>query len=175
MVFTKYVIIILNYLVIINIGILLIMYLKWEVFMKIVVLFCNIIVPVIMIWIGILYSRHSNEKINKILDLFMPIAMIGSGLGGADNSYFFNDKNSLEYSNKKCGLIWFISGIVTLIITIIVLIINKADILNDTNLLNTNNVSVIMLEVELAIVVMIFISVEFILKKAFYKKFDTKL
>lgn len=49
MVFTKYVIIILNYLVIINIGILLIMYLKWEVFMKIVVLFCNIIVPVIMI------------------------------------------------------------------------------------------------------------------------------
>ena len=53
--------------------------------------------------------------------------------------------------------------------------INKADILNDTNLLNTNNVSVIMLEVELAIVVMIFISVEFILKKAFYKKFDTKL
>ena len=72
-------------------------------------------------------------------------------------------------------MIWFISGIVTLIITIIVLIINKADILNDTNLLNTNNVSVIMLEVELAIVVMIFISVEFILKKAFYKKFDTKL
>ena len=57
--------------------------------MKIVVLFCNIIVPVIMIWIGILYNRHSNEKINKILDLFMPIAMIGSGLGGADNSYFF--------------------------------------------------------------------------------------
>ena len=93
--------------------------------MKIVVLFCNIIVPVIMIWIGILYNRHSNEKINKILDLFMPIAMIGSGLGGADNSYFFNDKNSLEYSNKKCGLIWFISGIVTLIITIIVLIIIK--------------------------------------------------
>ena len=46
--------------------------------MKIVVLFCNIIVPVIMIWIGILYNRHSNEKINKILDLFMPIAMIGS-------------------------------------------------------------------------------------------------
>ena len=83
MVFTKYVIIILNYLVIINIGILLIMYLKWEVFMKIVVLFCNIIVPVIMIWIGILYSRHSNEKINKILDLMKrhSIGFLNKALG----------------------------------------------------------------------------------------------
>ena len=142
--------------------------------MKIFILLCNIIVPVIMICIGILYNRHSNKKINKILDLFMPISMIGSGFGNAGNSDFFRGKNSLKYSNKKCGSIWFISGFVTFIITTIVLVINKLDILNATNFLDTNNVSVIMLEVELAIVVMVFISIEFILKKAFYKKIDTQ-
>ena len=59
-----------------------------------------------------------------------------------------------------------------IIITAIVLIINKSDILNTTSFLDTTNVSVIMLEVELAIVVMTFISVEFVLKKYFYKKND---
>lgn len=140
--------------------------------MKIFILFCNIIVPVIMICIGVLYNRHSNKRINRILDLFMPIAMIGSGLGNVDNSNFFKGKNSLQASNKKCGMIWFLSGLVTFIITAIVLIINKSDILNATSFLDTNNVSVIMLEVEFAIVVMTFISVDFILKKYFYKKND---
>ncbi|MGG7059355.1 hypothetical protein ACQPUZ_13845 [Clostridium tertium] len=140
--------------------------------MKIFILLCNIIVPVIMICIGRLYNRHSNKKINKILDLFMPISMISSGLGNAGNSDFFIGKNSLESSNKKCGMIWFISGLVTFIITTIVLIINKSNILNATSFLDTNNVSVIMLEVEFAIVVMVFISIEFILKKAFYNKID---
>ena len=140
--------------------------------MKIFVLICNIIVPVIMIWIGILYKKHFNKKINKILDLFMPISVISSGLGNAGNSDFFSGKNSLESSNKKCGMIWFISGLVTFIITTTVLIINKSNILNATSFLDTNNVSVTMLEVEFAIVVMVFISIEFILKKAFYKKID---
>ena len=140
--------------------------------MKIFVLFCNIIVPVIMICIGVLYNRHSNKRINRILDLFMPIAMIGSGLGNVDNSDFFKGKNSLQSSNKKCGMIWLLSGLVTFIITAIVLIINKSDILNATSFLDTTNVSVIMLEVEFAIVVMTFISVEFVLKKYFYKKND---
>ncbi|WP_332856989.1 hypothetical protein [Clostridium paraputrificum] len=136
--------------------------------MKIFVLFCNIIVPVIMICIGGLYNRHSNKRINRILDLFIPIAMIGSGLGNVDNSDFLKGKKSLQSSNKKCGMIWILSGLVTFIITAIVLIINKSDILNTTSFLDTTNVSVIMLEVELAIVVMTFISVEFVLKKYFY-------
>ena len=102
----------------------------------------------------------------------MPIAMIGSGLGNVDNSDFFKGKNSLQSSNKKCGMIWLLSGLVTFIITAIVLIINKSDILNATSFLDTTNVSVIMLEVEFAIVVMTFISVEFVLKKYFYKKND---
>ena len=141
--------------------------------MKIFILFCNIIVPVIMICIGRLYNRHSNKKINKILDLFMPISVISSGLGNAGNSDFFSGKNSLESSNKKCGMIWFISGLVTFIITIIVLMINKSDILSATSFLDNNNVSVIMLEVEFAIAVMIFISTKFIFNKAFYKKSDS--
>ena len=135
--------------------------------MKIFILFCNIIVPVIMICIGVLYNRHSNKRINRILDLFIPIAMSGSGLGNVDNSDFLKGKKSLQSSNKKCGMIWILSGLVTFIITAIVLIINKSDILNTTSFLDTTNVSVIMLEVELAIVVMTFISVEFVLKKYF--------
>lgn len=142
--------------------------------MKIFILFCNIIVPLIMICIGVLYNMHSNKKINKILDLFMPIVIIGSGLGNTANSNFSENKNLLEHYNKKCGVIWFISGVVTFIITTIVLIVNKSDILSATSFLDTNNVSVIMLEVEFVIVVMAFISVEFILKKAFYKKIDTQ-
>lgn len=94
--------------------------------------------------------------------------MLGSGLGSKDNSDIFKDKNSLESSNKKCGLIWFVSGLVTFIITATVLVINKSNILNATTFLDTSNVSVIMLEIEFAIVVMIFISVEFVFKKSFH-------
>ena len=136
--------------------------------MTIFILLCNIIIPVIMIYIGVLYNKHSNKKINKILDLFVPITMIGSGLGGGANSDIFKDKNSLESSNKKCSLIWLVSGLVTFIITATVLIINKSNILNATTFLDTSNVSVIMLEIEFAIVVMIFISVEFVFKKSFH-------
>lgn len=63
----------------------------------------------------------------------MPIAAIGSGLGNEDNSDFFKGINSLESSNKKCGIIWFMSGLVTFILTTIVLILNKSDVLNATN------------------------------------------
>lgn len=143
--------------------------------MRIFILFCNIIVPIIMICIGVLYNRSSNKKINRILGLFMPIAVIGSGLGDENNNDFLNGINPIKSSNKKCGMIWFISGLVTFIITIIVLMINKSDILNATSFLDNNNVSVIMLEVEFAIAVMIFISTKFILKKAFYKKWFTIL
>ena len=141
--------------------------------MKIFILFCNIIVPMIMICIGVLYNRNSNKKINRILGLFMPIAVISSGLGTEDNNDFLNGINLIKSYNKKCGMIWFISGLFTFIITIIVLMINKSDILSATSFLDNNNVSVIMLEVEFAIAVMIFISTKFIFNKAFYKKSDS--
>ena len=136
--------------------------------MSIFILICNIVVPLIMISIGVLYNKHSNKKINRILDLFMPITMTCSGLDSKDINDTFKDKNSLKSSNKKCGLIWFVSGLVTLIITATVLIINKSNILNATTFLDTSNVSVIMLEIEFAIVVMVFISMKFIFKKSFY-------
>ncbi|MBC5628653.1 hypothetical protein H8S20_07100 [Clostridium sp. NSJ-6] len=141
--------------------------------MRIFILFSNIIVPIIMICIGVLYNRSSNKKVNRILGLFMPIAVIGSGLGEENNNDFLNGINPIKSSNKKCGMIWFISGLATFIITIIVLMINKSDILSTTSFLDNNNVSVIMLEVEFAIAVMIFISTKFILKKDFYKKSDS--
>ena len=142
--------------------------------MKIFILLCNIIVPIIMVYIGVLYNRHSNKKINRTLDLFMPIAVMSSGLGNEGNNDFLNGINPIESTNKKCGMIWLISGLATFIITILVLIRNKSDILNATSFLDTNNVSIIMLEVEFAIAVMIFISVEFILKKVLYKKNETQ-
>ena len=133
--------------------------------MSIFILLCNIIVPAIMIYIGVLYNKNSNKRINKILDLFLPITTLGSGLDSKDNNDIFNDKNSLKSFNKKCGLIWFVSGLITFIITATVLLINKSNILNATTFLDTSNVSVIMLEIEFAIVVMVFISVEFAFKK----------
>lgn len=98
----------------------------------------------------------------------MPIAMIGSGLGGKDTNDIFKDKNSLESSNKKCSLIWIVSGLVTFIITAILLIINKSNILNAKTFLDNSNVSIIMLEIEFAILVMVFISVEFVFNKSFH-------
>lgn len=143
--------------------------------MKIFILICNILIPVIMIAIGILYNQRLYKKINKILDLFIPIAMVASGFGDNSKKHFSKNTNTLVSTNKKLSLIWSISGIFTLIITVIVLIVNKFDIMNATTFLDTNNVSVIMLEVELAITVAIFISVEYVLKKNLYKKIDSPL
>lgn len=142
--------------------------------MKIFVLICNIIVPLIMIFIGILHAKHSNKKLNKILDFFIPISSILSGLDSPYNNDFSKNKNLIEYNNKKCSIIWFISGFFTLVITSIVLILNRSSILNTTNFLDTNNASIIMLEVEFSIAIIVYIIVLFILKKDFYKKNNTK-
>lgn len=138
--------------------------------MKLFILLCNLLIPAIMITIGILYKYRSYKKINTILDLFIPISIIGSGLGSKETATFSTNTSLLESSNKKCGLIWIISGLATLIITIMVIILNKSDIITAKTFLDTSNVSVIMLEVELAISVAVFVTVEFILKKAFYKE-----
>ena len=138
--------------------------------MKLFILLCNLLIPAIMITIGILYKYRSYKKINTILDLFIPASIIGSGLGSKETVTFSTNTNLLKSSNKKCSLIWIISGLATLIITVIVLILNKSDIITSKTFLDTSNVSVIMLEVELAISVVVFVTVEFILKKTYYKK-----
>lgn len=138
--------------------------------MKLFILLCNLLIPVIMITIGILYKHRSYKKINTILDLFIPASIIGSGLGSKETVTFSTNTNLLKSSNKKCSLIWIISGLATLIITVMVLILNKSDLITTKTFLDTSNVSVIMLEVEFAISVVIFVTVEFILNKTLYKK-----
>lgn len=138
--------------------------------MKLFILLCNLLIPAIMITIGILYKHRSYKKINTILDLFIPASIIGSGLGSKETVTFSTNTNLLKSSNKKCSLIWIISGLATLIITVMVLILNKSDLITTKTFLDTSNVSVIMLEVEFAISVVIFVTVEFILNKTLYKK-----
>ncbi|MDR5587652.1 MULTISPECIES: hypothetical protein [Clostridium] len=127
--------------------------------MNIFILICNICIPLIMIWIGILYRYNSSKKINKTLDLIAPIAMLFSGI--SHDKKCSNNKNILISVNKKCSLIWSISGFSTLFICLILLILNKSDI---------NNISIILLEIECFIFVIIYLTVEHLLKTKFYKK-----
>lgn len=138
--------------------------------MKILILACNILVPIIMIAIGSLYKRHLYKIINNIFDLFRPIAMIGSGIGDDSNRSLLKNEELVASANKKCSFIWTITGVCTLIVTSIVLLLNRANIAVDTSFSDINNVSIITLEVELAVVVAVFITVEYILKKKLYKR-----
>lgn len=89
-------------------------------------------------------------------------------------SSFSNNTNIIISANKKYSVIWSISGICTLIVTVVVLILNKTNIVDATSFLDINNISVIILEIELAIAVAVFVSVEYILKRKLYKKADKK-
>ena len=138
--------------------------------MKISILSCNVLVPLIMIYIGILCKNDSSKKVNKILNIFMPISSASNGVGYIPSCDSLKEKMLLKQYSRKLSMIWTISGIVTFIITAVVLITNKSDILSAKTFLDNSNVSVIMLEVELAIVLIVFASVQFVLKKNYYKK-----
>ncbi|MBZ9692265.1 hypothetical protein [Clostridium sp. M14] len=129
--------------------------------MNLLALICNILIPIIMIFIGFLYKYNLYKKIDKILDLIVPIAMIYSGFSDDKKISLSKSTSTLALANKKCSLIWSISGACTLLLTIIMLLLNKSDIY-DT--------SVILLEVELFILIAIFITVEYVFKKRFYRK-----
>ncbi|MBN1065371.1 hypothetical protein DWV12_01565 [Clostridium botulinum] len=129
--------------------------------MNLLALIFNILIPIIMIFIGFLYKCNLYKKIDKTLDLIIPIAMIFSGFSDDKKISLSKGTSTLASANKKCSLIWSISGICTLLLTIILLILNKSDIY-DT--------SVILLEVEFFILVAIFITVEYVLKRKLYKK-----
>lgn len=131
--------------------------------MNTLILTCNIGIPIIMIFIGILYKYNLYKKIDKTLDLIMPIAMFFSGFSDEKRKAFSKDTNTLALANRKCSLIWSISGVCTLLLTIILLILNKSAVYN---------ISVILLEIECLILVVVFITVEYILKRNFYKKND---
>ncbi|NFL38670.1 hypothetical protein [Clostridium botulinum] len=129
--------------------------------MNLLALIFNILIPIIMIFIGFLYKCNLYKKIDKTLDLIIPIAMIFSGFSDDKKISLSKGTSTLASANKKCSLIWSISGVCTLLLTIILLILNKSDIY-DT--------SVILLEVEFFILVAIFITVEYVLKRKLYKK-----
>lgn len=136
--------------------------------MRIFILICNFIIPLIMIFIGILYKYKKYKNINKILDLFVPFAMIVSGLNNKNNPSI--NTNVLDSFNRKCSYIWSISGIFTLLLTIITIILNKASTINTFVISDIKNINIILLELELAIVVIVFIGVEYIAKRNFSKK-----
>ncbi|MCW6088197.1 hypothetical protein [Clostridium sporogenes] len=129
--------------------------------MNILISTCNIGIPVLMIFIGILYKCNLYKKIDRTLDLIVPIAMFFTGFSERDREHLYKNTNNLASVNRKCSLIWSISGVGTLLLTIISLILNKSDIYNT---------SVILLEPELLILVIVFITVEYILKRNFNKK-----
>ncbi|EKO1912041.1 hypothetical protein PZQ55_001073 [Clostridium botulinum] len=129
--------------------------------MNILISTCNIGIPVLMIFIGILFKCNSYKKIDKTLDLIVPIAMFFTGFSERDREHLCKNTNNLASVNRKCSLIWSISGVCTLLLTIISLILNKSDVYNT---------SVILLEPELLILVIVFITVEYILKRNFNKK-----
>ncbi|MBY6836755.1 hypothetical protein FDG50_15805 [Clostridium botulinum] len=129
--------------------------------MNLLTLICNILIPIIMIFIGFLYKCNLYKKIDKTLDLIIPMAMIFSGFSDDKKISLSKSTSTLALANKKCSLIWSISGVCTLLLTIILLILNKSDIY-DT--------SVILLEVEFFILIAIFITVEYVLKRKLYKK-----
>ncbi|HBJ1649181.1 UNVERIFIED_ORG: hypothetical protein B2H98_18020 [Clostridium botulinum] len=129
--------------------------------MNLLALIFNILIPIIMIFIGFLYKCNLYKKIDKTLDLIIPMAMIFSGFSDDKKISLSKGTSTLASANKKCSLIWSISGVCTLLLTIILLILNKS---------NIYDTSVILLEVEFFILVAIFITVEYVLKRKLYKK-----
>lgn len=129
--------------------------------MNILVLACNIGIPTIMILIGILYKYNLYKKIDKILELIIPIAMIFNGFLDDKIEVCSKDTNTLAFVNRKCSLIWSISGACTLLLTMILIILNKSTVYN---------ASIKLLELECLIIVAVFITIEYILKRNFYKK-----
>ncbi|NEU04869.1 hypothetical protein [Clostridium senegalense] len=129
--------------------------------MNILMLTCNIVIPLLMIFIGILFKCNSYKKIDKTLDLIIPIAMFFNGFLDREKEHLCKNTNKLDSVNRKYGLIWSISGAVTLLFTMISLILNKS---------NIYNTSVTLLEAECLILVSVFVTVEYILKRNFKKR-----
>lgn len=129
--------------------------------MDIFVLICNITIPIMMIAIGLLYTINPSKKINTILDLIAPMAMLMSGISDNTKTHITKNTNTLIVANKKCGVVWICSGLFTLIAIIVLLILNKSE---------SNSISSSLLELECMIFVVIFAVVEYHLKRKFYKE-----
>ncbi len=76
--------------------------------MNLLALIFNILIPIIMIFMGFLYKCNLYKKIDKTLDLIIPIAMIFSGFSDDKKISLSKGTSTLASANKKCSLIWSI-------------------------------------------------------------------
>lgn len=129
--------------------------------MNALVLIFNIGIPIIMILIGILYKYNLYKKTDKILELIIPTAMLFTGLSDDKTDDFSKYTNTLGFVNRKCSLIWSISGACTLLLTMIFIILNRSTIYS---------VGTKLLELECLVIVTVYITIQYILKRNFHKK-----
>ena len=128
--------------------------------MNIFILILNILVPLSMILIGLVYLCNSYKKLYKIFELCVPVVMFFSGISNHELTTKGSERTLTSDTSKKCGYIWIISGVILLIVTLFIILVNNNSILMATTILDISNVSVIMLEVELAIFILIYIYIK---------------
>lgn len=119
--------------------------------MNIFILICNICIPLLMIIIGLMQKHNLYKSTNKLLNLIIPISMLFSGLSDDKNATLPENLNSY----KKYGEVWTICGLLMLISSIIILLLNKSDIYST---------SISIFEAECLILVIIFITIKFSMK-----------
>lgn len=121
--------------------------------MNIFILICNICIPLLMIIIDLMQKHNLYKSTNKLLNLIIPISMLFSGLSDDKNTTLPENLNSY----KKYGQVWTICGLLMLISSIIILLLNKSDIYST---------SISIFEAECLILVIIFITIKFSINKS---------
>lgn len=124
------------------------------------VLIFNIGIPVMMIFIGALYKLGLHKKIDRLLEFIMPIAMAAEGFSNHKESASYKNKTALDFQQRRCSLIWSISGAAMLLFVIGCLVLNKS---------YAEDISISLLEVEGLVLLAVFATVNFILKIKVYK------
>ena len=90
----------------------------------------------------------------------MPLATTFVGISHDEAENFSKNKNKLDLVSRKCSSIWIVTGIGTLLLTIVLLLLNKTSI---------HYVSILLLEIQCIIFVSVFVTIEYILKMNFRK------
>ncbi|NMM63613.1 SdpI family protein [Clostridium sp. P21] len=73
---------------------------------KIFIIVCNLIIPVIMLFLGVKFRKHGPKNIN--------------GIYGYRTSMSMKNKETWEFAHQYCGRLWIKLGLIMLIISIIV-------------------------------------------------------
>ncbi|KEI77958.1 membrane protein [Clostridium botulinum A2 117] len=73
---------------------------------KIFIIVCNLIIPVIMLFFGVIFRKHGPKNIN--------------GIYGYRTSMSMKNKETWEFAHQYCGRLWIKLGLIMLTISIIV-------------------------------------------------------